>query len=94
MCSDVICTKNNPFEVKTNWFLNKFRRKGSTECALPFHQHTGKFIGGFASLTQHKSVSVSICLDDPGDLDVVSSIERDIRQTNIKQTSDARTSFI
>ena len=27
------------------------RRKGSTECALRFHQHTGKFIGGFASLT-------------------------------------------
>ena len=47
--------KTNPFELKNQLVFEQIqrvgRRKGSTECALPFHQHTGKFIGGFASLT-------------------------------------------
>ena len=87
--------KINPFELKNQLVFEQVqrvgRRKGSTECALPFHQHTGKFIGGFASLTPLDATQIcDICLDDPDDLDVVSSIERDIiikHQTDIGRTN-------
>ena len=86
--------KTNPFELKNQLGFEQIqrvgRRKGSTECALPFHQHTGKFIGGFASLTPLDATQIcDICLDDPDDLDVVSSIERDIKHqtSNIGRTN-------